>query len=95
MGASPSSLYVTALCMCLCKVMKTLTKLYPGADCSYRNVVDLLQVVLYVTLGHSVQTCPRGDEEKRKTDEKGRENERKESRGYVRRPASVLTLGNV
>lgn len=27
-------------------------KLYPGADCSYRDAVDLLQVVLYVTLGH-------------------------------------------
>lgn len=41
--------------MWLCKDVKILTKLYPGADCSYRDVIDFLQVVLYVTLGHPVQ----------------------------------------
>lgn len=59
--------------------MQTLTKLYPGADCSHRNVVDLLQVVLYVTLGHSVQTCPeetkRGEKQTKKG---GREGEKGE-----------------
>lgn len=36
-----------------------LTKLYPGADCSNRNVIDFLQVVLYVIFGHSVQNKKR------------------------------------
>lgn len=34
--------------------LNTLTKLYPGANCSNRDIIDVLQVVLYVTLGHSV-----------------------------------------
>lgn len=41
--------------MCLCKVGKTLTKLYPGTDCSHMDIIDVLQVVLYVILRHSVQ----------------------------------------
>lgn len=92
MGASPSSLYVTALCMCLCKVMKTLTKLYPGADCSYRNVVDLLQVVLYVTLGHSVQTCP--EETKRREKQTKREGEReKREQGLCKASSISVHIG--
>ncbi len=58
--------------------MKTLTKLYPGADCSYRDIIDLLQVVLYVTLGHSVQTCPEATEkEKKKNTQIGKKREKK------------------
>lgn len=58
------------LCMCLCKAERTLTKLYPGTDCSNRDVIDLLQVVFYVILGHSVQTCPEQDREEKNTNRK-------------------------
>lgn len=31
-----------------------LTKLYPGADSTDRDIIDFLQVVLHITLCHSV-----------------------------------------
>lgn len=37
-----------------------LTKLYPGADGPHWNVVDFLQVVFHVTLGHSVMETREG-----------------------------------
>lgn len=46
--------YVMPLSPCLCT--KTLTKLYPGADYCHRDIINLLQVVLYVIFGHSVET---------------------------------------
>lgn len=63
------------------KVAKTLTKLYPGTDCSHRDIIDLLQVVLYVILGHSVQNT--------KTNI-GRKKVREKTRSYARYPASVF-----
>lgn len=33
----------------------TLTKLYPGAYRSYRDLIDILQVVFDIVFGHSVQ----------------------------------------
>lgn len=52
------------------KPMRRLTKLYPGADSSNRDIIDLLQVVLHIILGHSVQIHP------------GKGKKREEKRGY-------------
>lgn len=36
-------------------VVEELTKLYPGAHCSNRDLVDFFQVVFDIIFGHSVQ----------------------------------------
>lgn len=60
-------------------ITKKLTKLYPGTNCTHRNVIDLLQVVLYVIFGHSVQN--------RKTNIR-REKVRERTRNYAIYPTS-------
>lgn len=72
-----------------------LTILYPGTDSSHWDVIDLLQVILYVVLGHSVQKYPRRWRGEKHTDKGGREKERERGkiRGYVRHPALVFVWG--
>ncbi len=75
----------------LVQTLKTLTKLYPRTDHSYRDVIDLLKVVLYIILGHSVKTYSKQTEEK--NTQKRREGEReRENRGYTRHQASVFAV---
>lgn len=69
--------------MCLCEVVKTLTKLYPGTNSSHRDVINLLQVVLYVILGHSVQNT--------KTNV-GREEIRQKTGSYATYATSMFVL---
>lgn len=63
-----NALLISALSV-IVQSSETLTKLYPGADCSNRNAIDLLQVALYVIFGHSVKIGPeqieRGKEKKK------------------------------
>lgn len=46
----------------LCHVVRLykLTELYPGANYSNRDIVDLLQVVLHIIFCHSVQEKEKG-----------------------------------
>lgn len=70
MSTAPSSLNFLGSLYVLVQSTGALTVLYPGTDSSHWDVIDLLQVVLYVVLGHSVQTYPE-ETEKGKTHRRG------------------------